>query len=172
MTRARVIVDTNVPKVANGMQDAPHATNACIAICVSRIRDIQIGQILVLDKGWQILREYIRELRSEGQPGVGDAFLKWVLTNQYNPKHCEHVSITPDDSRGYVEFPDDPQLAVFDLADRKFVAVARSHPAHPPILNAVDNDWWVHRAALEAHDVRIEFLCPEHMGDTTDVATG
>lgn len=172
MTRTRVIVDTNVPKVANGAQEAPHASPNCIATCVRRIRDIQTRQVLVLDKSWHIVKEYMRELRSAGEPGVGDAFLKWVLTNQHNPKHCERVPITPDDSREYVEFPDDPQLVAFDLADRKFVAVARSHPAHPPILNAVDSDWWVHRAALEAHDIRIEFLCPEHMGDATDVATG
>ena len=159
----RVIVDTNVPKVANGQREAPHATPQCIATCTDWIHNILTQYVLVLDDNWHILGEYSRQLRSKGHPGVGDAFLKWVLTNQCNPNHCKQVHITKDVHRGYAEFPNDLDLGSFDSSDRKFVAVARSHPDHPPILNAVDADWWDYRGALERHGIRIEFLCPDHM---------
>ena len=139
----KTIADTNVPKVANWQTS--QASPACVAACARRLSDIQSAGTLVLDDGWHILREYLTNLRSSGQPGMGDAFLKWVLTNQANPRRCELVHITPvntgPDCCDFAEFPEDNNLARFDPADRKFVAVAVAHPEHPPILNAVDTDW-------------------------------
>jgi hypothetical protein len=82
--------------------------------------------------------------------------------NQANPVCCEQVHLTPiaDPTREFVEFPLDPNLAGFDPADRKWVAVARSSQHQPPILNAVDSDWWNHRAALITHGVHVDCLCP------------
>lgn len=161
----RAIVDTNVLKVAN--RQTSQASPNCVVTCTHQLRDIQSRGTLVLDDGWYILREYLSNLRSGGQPGVGDAFLKWVLTNWANPHRCELVHISPldDDPRGcsFAEFPPDPDLKDFDPSDRKFVAVARAHLDHPPILNAVDTDWWASRSALERNGVRVEFLCPEAM---------
>jgi len=163
----RLIVDTNVPVVANGASISPQAAPGCVRACVSRLRDIQLHHVLILDDGWHILKEYMRELASSGQPGVGDAFLKWVLTNRANPQRCEIVHITPRnggrDPVTFVEFPEDDALAGFHRKDRKFVAASVSHPERPPILNAVDTDWWNYRMALERHGVRVEFLCPEAM---------
>ncbi|GIV75830.1 MAG: hypothetical protein KatS3mg050_0224 [Litorilinea sp.] len=48
---------------------------------------------------------------------------------------------------------------------RKFVAVALVHGGNPPILNAVDSDWWDYREPLTAAGVRIEFLCPEQFSE-------
>lgn len=160
----KVVVDTNVPKVAN--HETPQASPQCIFTCAKWIQEIQKQHILVLDDGWYILKEYIRQLNSKGQPGVGDAFLKWVLTNLSNSKHCEQVHITEDIHGGYLEFPNDPDLGNFDPSDRKFVAVALTHIEHPPILNAVDTDWWNHRVTLERHGIRIKFLCPDYMNRT------
>ena len=116
---------------------------------------------LVIDDGWEILSEYMANLRSQGQPGPGDAFLKWVLTNYPNSDRCIRVSICRDEQFGYAEFPTDPDLAGFDLSDRKFVAVAVAHPEHPPILNATDSDWWHYRDALGRHGIQIKFVCPD-----------
>ena len=161
----KVIVDTNVPIVAN--KAAIQASGICVLACVRWLNDIQCYHTLVLDDGWYILREYMGRLRSEGQPGVGDAFLKWVLTNRSNPLRCEQVHITaihdPLDGRAFSEFPDDAALAGFDRSDRKFVAVAQAHPEHPSILNAVDPDWWQYYDALLRHGIRIEFICPDAM---------
>ena len=157
----RVVVDTNVPLVAN--RRAEQASQQCILACTQRIRDIAAGRnVLVLDDGWHILREYQNRLRSDGQPGPGDAFLKWVLTNRANPQRCEIVHITPvDDDRRYLEFPSDPDLDGFHQDDRKFVAVAIAHQEHPPVLNAVDSDWWEYRRALSNHGVRVDFVCSD-----------
>jgi hypothetical protein len=104
-----------------------------------------------------------RQSPSIGQPGVGDAFLKWVLTNQANPQRCEVVELRLDDQGNCTDFPHDEALAGFDLSDRKFVAVALAHPNHPPILNASDTDWWHYRQALAGYGVEVDFLCPEEM---------
>jgi hypothetical protein len=154
-------MDTNVGVTANG--NAPQASPSCIASCATALEEITQSKVIVLDDGWLILREYLRNLSSTGQPGPGDAFLKWVLTNHANPGLCAKVAITvvPSDPRGFAEFPPDPRLAAFDPSDRKFVAVALSHPHHPPILNAVDTDWAHYHAALQANGVTVKFLCTE-----------
>jgi hypothetical protein len=139
VSTAVVVVDTNVPLVAN--LSHPGASAACVESCVQAVLDLKEGRRrLVLDDSWLIIREYMNKLSTTGQPGVGDAFLKWVLTNQGNPSHCELVAIRPraEDARDFEEFPDHPGLVEFDLADRKFVAVAVAHSDRPPIQQAVD----------------------------------
>ena len=163
----KIIVDTNVAVVTN--QRDTHAAPACVSACVRQLQMLMNNTlVLVIDQQWLILKEYMRELHSSGQPGVGDAFLKWVLSNQANPTRCEQVPITlkpfHEDETDFEEFPDDPRLAHFDRADRKFVAVARAHPENPPIANATDTDWRDYATVLAEHGVIINFLCPAEMG--------
>jgi hypothetical protein len=160
----KVVVDTNVPVVANG--DSTQASPRCVLTCAVRLRELTETGRLVLDDKWLILKEYKANLRSDGQPGVGDAFLKWVLTNHRNPDRCELVAITPTDEQftDFFEFPRTAHLADFHSNDRKFVAVALAHPEHPPILQAVDTEWWEKRRELRAANVTVDFLCPEDMG--------
>ncbi len=154
-----VVVDTNVLVVANGIPS--QASPQCIINCSQRLSKIQTEDIVVLDDHWLILKEYMNNVSHTGQPGVGDAFLKWVLTNQANTKYCEQVPITAQGGDHFKEFPTDTALAGFDPSDRKFVAVALSHSRNPPIFNAVDSDWRNFREALSNCGVCIEFLCPE-----------
>lgn len=160
----KVIVDTNVPIVANG-QKSVQASSSCINSCIAAIRDVQHKHILIVDEGWRVIREYLRQLNQKGRPGIGDEFMLWVLQNQYNPARCERVVITPlaasTDGNDFAEFPDDPELTNFDRSDRKFVAIALAHPERPPILNATDTDWHGHQLALEKHGVKIQFLCSD-----------
>jgi hypothetical protein len=155
----KVVIDTNVPVVANGKSS--QASPECIINCVKRLNVVKQRGKLVLDDNWLILQEYKNNLRSTGQPGVGDAFLKWVLTNYTNPQRCEMVRITPKDAdpTDFEEFPADPALAKFDKDDRKFIAVALANPDRPPILQAVDVQWWQMRDAMNQAGVQIEFLC-------------
>ena len=53
----------------------------------------------------------------------------------------------------FQEFPDDPVLNDFDPDDRKFIAVAVAHPETPPILQAVDSQWWAFRAAFRRNGI-------------------
>lgn len=155
------LIDTNVLRVANG--EAEQASPECVITCTALLQQVSEEGRLVLDEDGEILGEYQRNARSNGQPGVGDAFLLQCLRNWTNPAWCELATITPHDERGYEEFPDDPALASFDRSDRKFVAVARKHPAGPAIHNATDSDWAdpVHHPALVRHGVRVIFLCPD-----------
>jgi len=157
----RAVVDTNVAVVANGK--SPQASSACVVRCATRLNEVVKHGKLIIDDKWLILREYKQNLRQSGQPGVGDAFLKWVLTNYKNSDRCELVPITPRNVEltDFEEFPRTPDLAGFHSDDRKFVAVAMAHPQHPPILQAVDAEWWELRDHFTEAGVTVDFLCPD-----------
>jgi hypothetical protein len=154
-----VAIDTNVPIIANGSESVP---TACILACILRLRQVRSKQRVLLDTLGLILAEYRRHLSPRGQPGLGDAFFKWLWDNQANPQVCSQVEITPMDG-SFLEFPPDPNLSAFDPSDRKFVAVILASSACAPLLNATDTDWWLFREALGRHGVKIEFLCPALM---------
>lgn len=156
-----VVIDTNVLIVAN-QQDCPQADAACQDTCIDYLNDhIKSEHVLVIDNGFHILGEYCNKVSPTGEPGVGDAFLKWALTNQGNPSRCQQVQITPTPGGSFEEFPDLSGLAGFDPSDHKFVAVALTHPDRPPVLNAVDSDWLHFQAALIDAGVTVQQLCPE-----------
>lgn len=153
-----VVVDTNVAKVANG--EAEQAGSSCVTRCIDELLDLRRHRRVVLDQGGEILEEYERNLDFSGA-NPGDEFYRWLWFNQGT---CSRkVPITADPSRGFREFPDDPDLKGFHRKDRKFVAVALASGAGPEILNASDTDWWNHREPLRRHGVEIKFLCPELM---------
>ena len=156
-----LIVDTNVGVVANE-RDA-HASPECVIACVDTLEQVVRGRVrLVLDADWEILEEYLRYMSSSGQPGPGDAFVKWALNNLANPDRCECVPLDRTGD-GYLRFPNDPALAAFDLSDRKFVALALTSESRPRIANAVDSDWWHAREALQRAGVEVIFLCPDQV---------
>ena len=155
-----VIVDTNVPVVANGQ--SPQASPNCVDTCINRVERIIRGEEkLALDNRWIILSEYIRNLRSSGEPGAGDRLLLWLLRNK--DTQCDLVPITPvaDSENAFAEFPDDPALDGFDPADRKFIAVACAHSERPPILQAVDSKWLNFHDAFRENGITVEFICQE-----------
>ena len=84
------VIDTNVPLTANGGEDPK-----CRLACVGALAALMRSGRLVIDDKFLILNEYKRKLSPSGQPGVGDRFLKWALTNQSNPERCERVELTP-----------------------------------------------------------------------------
>ena len=49
----------------------------------------------------------------------------------------------------------------FDPDDRKFIAVAVAHLEQPPILQAVDSQWWDFRDAFRRNGVTVKFICEE-----------
>jgi len=154
------VIDTNVGIVANDRHS--HAGLDCVEACTTALIGARNGIVLV-DEGSQIIDEYRRHLSHSGQPGVGDAFFKWLWDNQGNPKNCRMIAITPKGSNNFEEFPIDPGLNGFDPADRKFVAVALASGLGPEILNASDTDWWNFRAVLANNNVTVIFLCPQLM---------
>ena len=161
VVKTEVVVDTNVPVVANGKTD--QAGWACEAACIRALIQVQAERRTLLDDKGLIFKECQKRLNFSGQPGLGDAFFKWLWENQANPQHCRIVPVTVHADRVFSEFPDDPRLSSFDLSDRKFVAVALASETGPQVLNAVDRDWWDHCQALAENGVAVVFLCPELM---------
>jgi hypothetical protein len=167
-----VVVDTNVPIAANGGDEV---SPDCVLACAGAVRDvIERRRRLALDNDWRIISEYMHKLRSDGQPGWGDRFLKWVLSNQADAACCELVALTPlDEEAGeFEEFPTAPGLEAFDRSDRKFVAVANAHAEKPPILQALDSKWWGWKEALAGAGIAVEFLCPEELRATYEKKFG
>lgn len=156
------VVDTNVPVAAS---ERASVTPGCVLACTRALEQIMKSGCIVLDDKWLILREYMNNLSPSGQPGLGDRFLKWVLTNQANADKCVLVRLTPKapQGSGFVEFPDHPGLAGFDPSDRVFVAVTFAHVQRPPILQAADSKWWGWKDALRECGVEVRFLCPEEI---------
>jgi hypothetical protein len=158
-----VVVDTNVAVVAS---QRATVSARCVERCVLELLEITSGRRrIVLDLQGQILLEYLQNLSLRGQPGVGDAFVKWVHDNQGNPEHCVKDSITAivDAPEDFEEFPRVPGLAAFDRSDRKFVAVARAHRPGAPILQATDTKWWGWAEVLRREGVEVIFLCEEEL---------
>jgi hypothetical protein len=157
------VVDTNVPMGANGQS---HADPACVIACVDALSFVRSEGVIVLDDGMLILKEYIDHLSMGGEPGPGDAFMKWVWNVQADENRCERVVLTPRDENGeenFAEFPDDPDLADFDRSDRKFAAAALASLKEPEVLNALDSDWADSHDALVRNGLTIRFLCPQHV---------
>ena len=157
------VVDTNVPNTANGAQSG--ASPECVARSARALRAIMRSGHVFVDGGGEIVGEYRRNLRAKGQPGAGDGFLKWILTNEWGTVRVTRVPITAKagDPEDFVELPPPSAGLTYDRSDRKFLAVACAHEDHPPILQALDSKWWGWRQALSSHGVTIHFLCPDEV---------
>lgn len=159
MTPGRCVIDTNVLMTANG--DNVSASAACTAASARALQRVAARGHVFLDSAGAIVAEYRSNLVPFGEPRPGNAFLKWLLTNEYNPAKVTRVALTPraGDASDFAQLPPPPQGVRYDPADRKFLAVAAGHPERPPILQALDSKWWGWTAALRSCGVTIHFLC-------------
>lgn len=159
----KCLIDTNVPKTANLVwhDSSSNIPDACIEECINAVEHISKNGGLVLDEDGEIFNEYLKNLSLCGQPGPGDAFLKWVYNHQWNPQKVDRIQITKNGA-SYDEFPCHSALDNFDKSDRKFIAVANAHPDKPPILQATDSKWWGWNDALAKVDIKVGFLCPDY----------
>lgn len=151
------IVDTNVILIANRQHQ--NVSPQCIENCTVALQSLMQKGRLALDDCFRILKEYQNKTQPNKGKGPGDIFVKWALQNNANPTRCDRVPIIEHTKRGFESFPDDADLANFDTADRKFVAVAAAHQTHPPILQAADSKWLGWYPVLKRHGVQVEFLC-------------
>lgn len=157
------VVDTNVLCVASGK--SVQANPSCVVKSIDCLSEIINNGTLLLDDHGLILKEYRNNLNLSGQPGSGDAFLKWAYIHQSDESKCITIHITPNNNQknDFQEFPITNELLRFDPSDKKFVAVALASELHPTIFNAVDTDWAEYFGPLTSLGVVIEFLCPECM---------
>lgn len=154
-----VVVDTNVAIAANGRDT--HASLTCQYACTVFLEGlISPGKRthIVLDEEGLIFTEYSGYLYYKGQPGVGDAFFKYLHDHMYLSKKIRLVPITPiaDEARGFNELPPNS----VDKSDRKFLATAIVASAE--IVNAVDTDWHKQAEFIAGLGAKVRQLCPEH----------
>lgn len=159
MTPLTCVVDTNVAVVANRRDDEDAA---CIAACGHALERVMQGGHVFIDDAGAIIEEYRKNLEPFGEPHEGNAFLKWLLTNEWNRARVTRVKLTPKagDPDDFEQLPQPPPGVRYDPSDRKFLAVAAAHADHPPILQALDSKWWGWREPLAKAGVSIHFVCP------------
>lgn len=160
----RCVVDTNVATTANGLNKGAPAS--CVAASARALKQLMREGHLFIDDSGKIIAEYRKKMNARGQPGPGDGFLKWVLTNEYDVNRVTRVRITPcdrGDGEDYEELPLASDGTRFDPSDRKFLAVATAHSEHPPIWQSFDSKWWGWRDALRLSGVEVHFLCPKEI---------
>jgi hypothetical protein len=154
-----IVVETNIPIVANGRPDPSNGGRLPSAAC--RLAAIDFLEVtlatrrVLLDLAGEIQAEYRRYLSPMGQPGGGDLFYLRMLMSA--PERVERLDLPRNSSGAYEHFPDDPVLGGFDPSDRKFAAMARR--AKAPVANATDTDWLYHNAALAANGIVVQFVC-------------
>jgi predicted nucleic acid-binding protein len=156
-----VVVDTNVLLVAS--QRHADVSLPCVRACIERLQQAQRRQRVVIDDAHRILGEYQRKLDANKGKGVGEAFLKWLLQNRANRQRVRIIPLTERAANDFAEFPDSALASEFDPPDRKFVAVAHACPSKPPVLQATDSKWLRWHGLLQAHGIRVEFLCPQEV---------
>ena len=149
------VVDTNVLISANGRDT--HSDGPCRLACARELQSIRAESMVYVDDKDLIFGEYRNRLNFAGEPGVGDAFFKYIHENQFADSRVRRVGITPncDENRGFDELPENG----LDRSDRKFLAVAVV--AKASILNATDSDWHENQALLYNLHVGIRQLCPQ-----------
>lgn len=151
------LVDTNVAIVANGQSE--QADEDLVERCIDAILEITTKGGLVIDSADRIFDEYRQNLSLSGQPGTGDAFMKWVHDFRWQTELCEMRGVTcvDEDEQVFEEFPSHEGLREFDRNDRKFVAVANAGKPRP-ILQAVDFKWWGWKDALAIAGITVHFV--------------
>ena len=154
-----VVVDTNVAVAANG--GAGHVDDLCRRRCVERLKGIVDREVVAVDEAGFIFKEYGQRLAWAGGPSIGDMFFKHVHNHQHRDDRVRRVPVTPLDDEG-TEFEELPETT-FDRSDRKFLVVAKV--ARATVVNATDSDWSEHRALTDRLGVKVEELCPQHVGD-------
>lgn len=153
------VVDTNVILVANNAH--ANVSPECVIECVKRLQQLMGTGAIAIDDAYRILDEYQHKTHPRRGKGVGDVFLKWVLSKLGDPKRVHQVALTELSKDCFAEFPVPTLEQSFDRPDRKFVAVAHAHPVKPSVWQAADCkwlDWW---PDLHAKGVKVEFLCSD-----------
>lgn len=150
---------------ANGANE--ETSPACVAASARALHGVMTAGHAFIDDGGLIVSEYRSNLRAKGEPGPGDAFLKWILTHEWGGQRVTRVPITAkdDDAEDFHECPTAPNGISFDRSDRKFLAVAAAHSERPPVLQSFDSKWWGWREALAAAEVSIHFLCEDEIAE-------
>lgn len=148
-----LVIDTNVPIVANGRQGQPSLD--CQTAAIKRLQIAVKSELILLDSEGEIQAEYQRHLHPKGQPGVGDYFYRHVLNSM--PGRVERRDLPKTAEDEYQHFPASLLACKFDPSDRKFVALAKKEAG--VVINATDSDWIHHADILRNEEIEVDNIC-------------
>jgi hypothetical protein len=144
-----VVVDTNVWAVADEQHGA--VSLECVETCQAFLRSLGRETILAVDDRNAITEEYRRNLRRDGW-----AWKLLSVLQQRGLVVCVALAGTED----HAVFAVGGALASLHDDDRVFVLVSLEATPPRPIVNAVDQGWSRHAAALRQIGVALDELCP------------
>ncbi len=119
-----VIVDTNVAVVAN--RQSSNVVDGCVDACTQFLSKVLTDHVVLIDNGDEISAEYAKALRVSRPNGLGALFLRHIFNHQYSSKRVRRVDLGKGEHGDFDDFPSVPELADFDLDDRKFAALAKN----------------------------------------------
>jgi hypothetical protein len=152
------VVDTNVwVTVDLDVSTATLEELDCAAACRKWLREFINGaDKLVVDLDYKIIKEYRDNLAKGGLSH------QWLNRLETQPRDLRLVELKiAYDADGYALVP--PEVAIHDLKDRKFVAVALARKPTPPIVNGTDTDWSKDQAMLDTAGIQVQELCPAYI---------
>ena len=127
--------------------------NACVEFIHALIKNLDSKIVLDMDR--EIIQEYEHNVE---RTDMGKQFFNWLYTYVKQMDIINDMLKLEKDNENYCAFPDDKELKEFDLADRKFIALARSHNENPPIIEAADGKWLQFVETLKKYNIEIKFL--------------
>lgn len=159
----KCIIDTNVPtKASYPVNERKEDELELIGSCIDFIHEFINNEEskLVLDCDWEIVGEYKNNIKDTD---VGKQFLQWLYSYMAKMDVVTDMPKLEKQNGEYIAFPKCEELADFDVADRKFIALSLTHCDNPPIVQAADGKWLGFEEILRDYGVHIEFLDREYV---------
>lgn len=155
----KIIMDTNVAaKAATRVAECKDEELNVQRKCMKFLKDFVDSpeSRLVLDADYEIIREYRNRITMKTD--VGKIFWRWFNTYMRRISFEDYLKLDKDTEGNFLMFPSEERTREFDLNDRKFIALSRTHLEHPPIVEATDGKWLGFEDVFEEYGVHIEFL--------------
>lgn len=159
-----VAIDENVLVVANDLSRVsqnlppicPDAGDECRLVSAEFLRNaVSMGNV-ILDANSEYFDKYRAHCSMQGQPGVGDMFLRAVFERGYTD-WAHRVDIRT--AAGNYALPHSILSSSFDNDDYLWLAGALNADQPASVVNAVDSDYQDHAALLSENRFTIVELC-------------
>lgn len=155
----KIIMDTNVAaKAATRLAECKDEELDVQRKCMEFVKNFVDNpeSKLVLDADYEIAKEYRNRISMKTD--MGKIFWNWFNAYLSRISFEDYLKLDKDSEENYVMFPLEERTKEFDLSDRKFVALSRTHSEHPTIVEATDGKWLGFKDVFEEYGVHIEFL--------------
>lgn len=119
------IIDTNV--ICEAGKTEYSTMSPLAAKCAGNCYDFIFNFIrdpdsrIVLDVGWEMVKEYENNVPKAGQPTLANKFMNWLYLYLAKMPYEDLIDIKPKGSYVYETFPDDSRLDGFDPPEKNLL---------------------------------------------------